>query len=231
MSATSTWANLRKFTEYSVFSPSKGGLRTFSRAFYPCSLLRPLPIAFPHVFLIPVDWKVTGKEPFCRHLLDFVISRHASEASLAGLASIPQQEGADKSHVSPAPSSTDFCLFAWHWYKSPSFHTQSCRTDALSPVYNTNNKRNTLSYNNLTRTNKKHTQECYEADTSQHLLTPAYEGAVSLGRLQHDFVSPSSLLNNYSDKLLHNNYLSNLTEKQTEDAHTLSVIPATCIIC
>ena len=69
----------------------------------------PRPIAFPPVFLIPIYWKVQGKEPFCHHLLDFVISRHASEASLAGLASIPQQEGADKSHVSPAPSSTDFC--------------------------------------------------------------------------------------------------------------------------
>ena len=52
----------------------------------------PRTIAFPPVFLIPVDWKVTGKEPFCHHLLDFVISRHASESSLAGLASIPSKK-------------------------------------------------------------------------------------------------------------------------------------------
>ena len=115
MSATSTWANLRKFTEiYGIFvcSPSEGGLRTFLRAFSPCSQLRPFPIAFPPVFLIPVDWKVQGKEPFLHHLLDFVISRHTSEAFLTGLASIPHQEGADRSHVSPTPSNTDFCLFA-----------------------------------------------------------------------------------------------------------------------
>ena len=114
MSATSTWANLRKFTEiYGIFvcSPSEGGLRTLFTSILPMLSASPRPIAFPPVFLIPIYWKVQGKEPFCHHLLDFVISRHASEASLAGLASIPQQEGADKSHVSPAPSSTDFCLW------------------------------------------------------------------------------------------------------------------------
>ena len=40
---------------------------------------------------------------FLRHLLEFVKSRPASEASLTGIAPAPRQEGADRSGLSPAP--------------------------------------------------------------------------------------------------------------------------------
>lgn len=63
----------------------------------------------------------------------------------------------------------------------------------------------------------------------RHISTPAYEGAVSIGRLQLDFVPPSSLLNSHFDKHMNNNHLSNLQKKQT-DGHTQSVIQAICII-
>ena len=50
-----------------------------------------------------------------------------------------------------------------------------------------------------------------------------------MGRLQLDFVPPSSLLNSHFDKHMNNNHLSNLQKKQT-DGHTQSVIQAICII-
>ena len=72
--------------------------------FSPCLLLQPLYGPFPPVFLFPVGWKVPGKSPFLHHLLDFVINRPASEASLAGPDPDPCPEGADKSVISPAPA-------------------------------------------------------------------------------------------------------------------------------
>lgn len=90
----------------------------------------PRPIAFPPVFLIPIYWKVQGKEPFCHHLLDFVISRHIS--------------------------------------------------------------------------------------------TPAYEGTVSMGRLQLDFASPLSLLSSHPYKRMYNNHLSKLLQNR-QKMHTPSL--------
>ena len=56
-----------------------------------------------------VDWKVPGKMAFLHHLLDFVINRPVSEASLAGPDPDPCPEGADKSGICPAPSRHAFC--------------------------------------------------------------------------------------------------------------------------
>ncbi len=72
--------------------------------FSPCLLLQPLYGPFPPVFLFPVGWKVPEKSPFLHHLLDFVINRPASEASLAGPDPDSLPEGADQSGIFPAPS-------------------------------------------------------------------------------------------------------------------------------
>ena len=63
-----------------------------------------LPMLFPQVFLILVDWKVTVKMAFLHHLLNFVISRPASETSLAVPAPDSLPEGADRNGICPAPS-------------------------------------------------------------------------------------------------------------------------------
>ena len=47
-----------------------------------CSLLRPRPIAFPPVFLIPVDWKVVAKGRLPRHLPDVVLGQGRRETLL-----------------------------------------------------------------------------------------------------------------------------------------------------
>ena len=48
--------------------------------------------------------KVTVKSHFCRHLLEFVISRPASEVILGSPVSVSCREGADQNSISPAPS-------------------------------------------------------------------------------------------------------------------------------
>ena len=47
----------------------------------------------------PIGRKVPGATSFLHHLLGFVISRPASDASLAGLAPDPRPEGAGESAV------------------------------------------------------------------------------------------------------------------------------------
>ena len=64
--------------------------RSFSVTFSPCLLSQPLSSAFLRVFLVFVDWQVPGKTAFCHHLLEYVIIRPASEASLIGIASAPR---------------------------------------------------------------------------------------------------------------------------------------------
>ena len=58
----------------------------------------------PSVFLFSVSWKVPGETAFLHHLLEFVISGPAPEASLAGPAREPLPEGAGESAVYPSPS-------------------------------------------------------------------------------------------------------------------------------
>ena len=49
-------------------------------------------------------WKVPTEAAFLHHLLEFVISRPAPEASLAGYAREPHPEGAGRNGLSPPPS-------------------------------------------------------------------------------------------------------------------------------
>ena len=64
----------------------------FSTTFSLCFLSQPPFSALLPVFLIFVDWQVPGKTAYCHHLLDFVISRPASEASLTGPAPFPAEK-------------------------------------------------------------------------------------------------------------------------------------------
>ena len=61
---------------------------------------RPLSLALPRIHVR----KVLGETAFPHHLLEFVISRPASEAFLAGPAREPHSEGAGESAVCLSPS-------------------------------------------------------------------------------------------------------------------------------
>ena len=79
-----------------LLRPPSGRCRvkwSFSVTFSPCLLNRPLSSAFLRVFLFFVDWQVPGKTAFCHHLLEFVVSGPASEASLTHCSG-PRPEGA-----------------------------------------------------------------------------------------------------------------------------------------
>ena len=92
----------------------------------------------PSVFLFSVARKVPVETAFLHHLLEFVISGPASEASLASPAREPHPEGAGESAVCPSPSR----LGTWHHLtpsegvaKSRQFPTPSEGVDGPFPAH------------------------------------------------------------------------------------------------